>query len=375
MPYPPYLRLVLSAAFLAAMLPPAAAQCPPGYECVNGQCSPSGWQAPTRITLPVAPRRSQQAHPAVFRVVIHDTSRSFSLQTGFLARVFEGDNLAYVATTAHGFTSDSRRIVVYTPAGESFEAVAQEIDHVWDVAILAIRKPSARPLVFARQRPVLRQVLNIGGFVGGKVLKWGRGLVTGWAGPVGDYPMEWFVIGTSAESGQSGGPILDSAGCLVGMICHGDDDTSGVGYWRIEAAIEAAMNDDVQAEVATAAPLPEPPGDEAEAPTPSGSGELAELRKLIEQNAKAIAILSGCVAVPGPDGKPGARGETGLRGERGQPGADGVSPTIDMDQLVAEVIKRLPPIYVRHVDAVTKTETIEEISLGQGFTIFNSKPQ
>lgn len=84
--------------------------------------------------------------------------------------------------------------------------------------------------------------------------------------------------------------------------------------------------------------------------------ELAALRETIEAIQR----------------QPGLQGEQGIQGEAGK---DGTSPVIDYDKLAAEVEQRLKPIYVQHIDEVTGVETVEQIFLGEGFTIRNSIPK
>ena len=46
----------------------------------------------------------------------------------------------------------------------------------------------------------------------------------------------------------------------------------------------------------------------------------------------------------------GPPGDKGATGDKGEQGADGTSPTLDMDKLVAAIIAKLPTVQVHYLD-------------------------
>lgn len=53
------------------------------------------------------------------------------------------------------------------------------------------------------------------------------------------------------------------------------------------------------------------------------------------------------IGVPGPQGVPGPRGTQGVPGRNGADGRDGQDAVVDYEQLISEVINRLPPAYLQ----------------------------
>jgi hypothetical protein len=193
------------------------------------------WGSQCRTAAQCAPKTD---HPSIPRVMIHDSHGSISVLTGCLVRA-SADG-ALVATAAHGFTSDSTKILVLIGA-ERYAGDLAHVDHVWDVALVAIPRPQpAWPFRLATRRPAAGETYHAGGYVRGRALQWNRGRLIGWASPPGDHPADVLVVAVRTSDGQSGGPIIAADGSLAGIISAGDGgETYGPASWRIAAAIEA----------------------------------------------------------------------------------------------------------------------------------------
>ena len=196
--------------------------------------------------------------------------------------------------------------------------------------------------------------------------------------------------------GVSGGPIFSRRLGLISVVTTGIGLTPGRSTevegpalswirsflrrgryaWALDGCVDVAKKS--PPERLPLVPI-EPVKDTASLDLSAVLAELAALRQTIE----AMQLQPGPPGRQGPTGKPGPPGEDGGKGDKGDPGADydfGLETPIDdltdkQIETLAKLAKRLPPIYVRHVDDVTGAETIEVTSLGEGFTIHDTVPE
>jgi len=106
---------------------------------------------------------------------------------------------------------------VYFPDGRIFVGRLDAADKTRDLILLAIRCPTGvRPMPLADRRPAVGEQLITCGY--------GSGRFHVSAGPVTKYvswqengPLGWIQVGSRNVPGDSGGPILDRRGCVVGI--------------------------------------------------------------------------------------------------------------------------------------------------------------
>lgn len=323
----------------------ASGLCPTGQHLIN-QGLASGYYnrgVARGFTNPsIVPAKS---YPVVPKIVIYDKNNSISMQTGCLVWKHDVADLALVVTASHGFTSDSTRVVVWITPTKGYSAEIMKVDHVWDIAILGIRRPKYEVFKASRNRPILGTVMFVGGFVRGKTMRWVRGSLAGWAGPQGNYPQDLLMVnGGTARSGQSGGPVIDTNGILLGIVVAGDNEGMiCVPYFKIAPLVDEVVKECEERGKDKEAHVPDAP-----LPGSGTSGKndtLAEIRELIKQNAEVIAVLVAKKSVLGPQGE---RGPQGPQGPQGVPGAS-FNASMLTDEYIEAIAARLPPVVLQTI--------------------------
>jgi serine protease Do len=158
----------------------------------------------------------------------------------------------YIITNAH-VVRGSTRTVVRLHDGRAVEATVVGIDARTDLAVLRIATTNS-PLPIAcfaeRPPPAGTRVIAIGDPFGleGSV---SAGVISGGGRAFGDTdPIDYIQHDAAVNKGNSGGPLLDEAGCLVGMNSAIPDQTSanaGIGF-AIPAAVVKRVFDAVRRE-------------------------------------------------------------------------------------------------------------------------------
>lgn len=100
-----------------------------------------------------------------------------------------------------------------------------------------------------------------------------------------------------------------------------------------------------------------PPPAPAPAPArPPVAVDDPRIGQLQAEVARLNAIIAKLPAGPaGPPGPVGLMGPRGFSGPTGPPGAPGQTPQINVDQVTAQVIARLPPFYLEFIQADGQT--------------------
>lgn len=153
-------------------------------------------------------------HPAVVRVVVPERDGT-SYGSGTLVAVNESSGL--VVTNWHVVRDGSGPISVYFPDGFYSGAYLLRVDRDWDLAALAIRRPNVQPIPLSTQAPRPGDMLTIAGYGSGSY-RASTGQCTQYVSPGGEQPFEMIELSTPARNGDSGGPILNSRGELVGTL-------------------------------------------------------------------------------------------------------------------------------------------------------------
>lgn len=170
-------------------------------QCPGGVCPPD-WQPAT------APPTVNVPRDAVCRII-----NGSNLGSGTL--VARDSAHGYVLTCAHLFREGARRVMVHFPNGRGYPAELVTQDATHDVALLRISRPEIEPAMFDEQPP--QGVLTACGYGGTGQFHAVRGPIVGAATSAGArYPS--VCLRGSVVPGDSGGPVFNAAGKLVGVV-------------------------------------------------------------------------------------------------------------------------------------------------------------
>jgi len=156
----------------------------------------------------------QQTHPAVVRVIAPEHGGT-SLGSGALVEVTKTHGL--VVTNWHVVRDAAGPVAVVFPDGFRSAATVMKTDRDWDLAALAVWRPSVRPITLATEAPQPGEVLAIAGYGRGRY-RAAAGRCTQYVSPGNNLPFEMVELSTTARNGDSGGPILNSRGELAGVL-------------------------------------------------------------------------------------------------------------------------------------------------------------
>jgi len=249
-----------AAVLLAAVvvLPALPAQMVRG-QCVGGSCMSPQYRQPAATIAPHAKNQPTPAwryeHPTGHRqavVRIHCIDRQVggrterSIGSGVLVRV--GGRL--VVLTARHVVKDAKQIIVELFTKKTHRAVVLHVDATWDCAVLEMegRPEGVEPaeiewgeaatgyqngerLESAGYGPDGKLAVNVGVF---------RGYRRSTA--AGDGHDDWMEISGHARQGDSGGPVFNARGRVVGVLWGTDGETvMCVQPGRLHVVIESAM--------------------------------------------------------------------------------------------------------------------------------------
>ncbi|MBN1393843.1 MAG: trypsin-like peptidase domain-containing protein [Pirellulales bacterium] len=195
--------------------------------------------AVARPTFQAAPTFSQP-HPAVVRVVVPEKDGA-AYGSGTL--VDANEVFGIVATNWHVVRGAAGTIGVIFPDGFRSAATVLRVDRDWDLAALLIWRPKAAPIVVSNRVPRPGDVLTIAGY-GSGAYRAVSGRCTQYLSPVGNFPSEMIELAAPAREGDSGGPILNDRGELVGVLFGSAfGKTSGSHCGRLREFIAAVDGD------------------------------------------------------------------------------------------------------------------------------------
>lgn len=298
--------------------------------CPDGRCK-MPWKQPGRIvsrpTVPV--RRSATPHPSVVRVINRIGNRDEAGSGTYIKPV--GGTHGYVLSCEHLFNEGVGEVVVIFPDGSRFQAKIKAVDRTWDLAVMSIGcKP--RPAVeMATAKPQLGETITFCGYGQGYGLNKYRcrsGKLARFMSPVGLNRYELLDVVGGSRGGDSGGPLFNSAGELVGVLTDtgiAEKKTAGPNCTIINRWLADVLNKKPADPVLAAPSAPQS--------TPSALAklearmddeihrlrfELASLEREVSQLETEVAALKTLGLIPaGIDGKRGPDGKRGLRGVAG----------------------------------------------------------
>lgn len=216
------MKRLLALALLLAAAEPASAQ----LDALNSRFErrrAGGGAFPAAVV-------STRPHPAVCRIIVPNRDGT-SFGTGTLVDVRGKHGL--VLTNWHVVHEASGPIEVVFPDGFRTPGHVHKVDKDWDLAALAVYRPTASPVALSNQVPREGDPLTIAGYGQGDYRA-----VTGrclqFLAPSDNQPFEILELGAAARQGDSGGPIFNSRGELAGVLFgEGDGRTCGSHCGRV----------------------------------------------------------------------------------------------------------------------------------------------
>lgn len=342
---------------VACMGSPAAAQWY-GGGCANGSCG-QGWGqsmpygpspgvavTPPRVTPIVAV--GQELARAIVRVVSHDADGD-SLGTGTVVCA-SGKTLCIV--TAWHVVEGGRSHEVRTSDGRRLQAELCARDEANDLAVLRVEHYGATPVALSDDA---RGMLTAAGYGGDGRLVAYRGPQIRTATAEGANAPSLVMRG-EARGGDSGGPVLNASGALVGVLWG---SARGETYAMFGAPVRAVIRSCCGA-------ADTPPGPPTQEPSAPDGWERVDERLTALETAMArggcsceerwkahglrlVAVESRLDAMAKDQGKAMlaiAAVATQVQTLEQRIEAGGDAPPIDYDKLAAAVLDRLPPLKV-----------------------------
>ncbi|WP_162275862.1 S1 family peptidase [Roseimaritima ulvae] len=355
-----------------------------------------------KVSLSTVPKSVIQAASATVRVRF-PAGNGDNVGTG----VYLGDGL-YLTAFHVGRGTSGKGTVSFRDGGYD-HAVAVKSDPDADLLLLQGSIRAEMPCVALHDANLQQgDMAFLAGTAKGSLDMW-HGPVTGyWDTDTG--ASDWMSIDGSATEGDSGGPVFTETGRLCGVLWGGDGrETMASNCGRIRrfllpwnARLAAWQESQCQGSVCYPSQIPHQQPRQQRLPTapnrqtipstgqptpvpsgvarqPSASPSVPQISDeaiaahLFDQMKNHSALFKGekgDKGEPGPKGDPGPEGQitsqhlksvvfavtdqlrndSNLKGEPGKDGRDGVSPTLDIDAIAAQVLARLPPIPVQTYD-------------------------
>ena len=165
-------------------------------------------------------------------------------EANFRATGFLIDGSGYIVTNAH-VVDDARNIVVQNKKGEQFFAKSIYANKVTDLAILKIDDTSFRkvlnlPYTFPKHSPELGEHIFTLGYPREEVV-YGEGYLSAKSGYFGDTTS--YQISISVNPGNSGGPVVNKNGEIIGIISAKETNADGVVFAIRSKNIYSAIKD------------------------------------------------------------------------------------------------------------------------------------
>jgi S1-C subfamily serine protease len=177
---------------------------------------------PANQLQPVA-KNQQQPHPSVVRVQVPLAEGRVAFGSGVLVAPDT------VLTNWHVVNEAVGPPTVYFPGQPAITGSVLKTDRVWDLAAITVAQTSAQPVRIAQQPAKVGDPLTIIGYGPEGVYRAASGRCSSYGAPGAGLPNEFFEISTAARSGDSGGPVLNAAGELAGVLNGSDHRASTIG--------------------------------------------------------------------------------------------------------------------------------------------------
>lgn len=180
----------------------------PGEGCSGGRCVPGGDR-----------EQLAAAHPAVARVIV-SAGATCAYGTGTL--IAQTADRAWLLSCAHLFDGLSCRVQVLFPHRQVYTGRLAGIDRTWDLALVELPPVAVEPVRLAPEAPQAGQWLTACGYGPDGQFRCVRGQLRGYVATERTGRFETLSLSGAARQGDSGGPVFNEAGQLVGVIWGSD---------------------------------------------------------------------------------------------------------------------------------------------------------
>lgn len=177
-------------------------------QCVGGQCTIGPPPAAVRVVHTLGPCRNYGSG-----TIVHDDGQR-----------------AVVLSCAHLFREGTGQVHVHLRDGRTLAAIPKAVDMTWDLSALEIDSPGIAPIDLAAAVPLPGQRLQSCGFGPNGVYQCNTGTVQGYTRASNTQTSETLCLTGSARDGDSGGPVLNLQGELVGVLWGTDGRTVHATY-------------------------------------------------------------------------------------------------------------------------------------------------
>lgn len=258
--------------------------------------------------------------------------KNMYLGTGIL--VAKNNNTGIILTVAHIF-KELGKITVTFPGGKTYVARVELVDAKWDLAALVIARPDAEPVKFSDKDPRVGDRVFAGGFGGNGRWAWVPGPIKGYVSPSTAPEAKWIAWNGSAREGDSGGPVVNKAGQIVGIVSGvARDNTFSTGPFLglIKTFLRKVFGRLIRRQRPRPAPVPAPRQSPQQDPIPPAKSPAA--------SSEEPKIKVGPPEKKSP-AKPEKKAEEDLR-------------NISVDRIAAEVAKRIKDKIPAAAGVITK---------------------
>jgi serine protease Do len=189
-----------------------------GYLLMQNNNSLENTRREVEVNSPKAPLPGVKTHPV-------------SSPADYAATAFMISTKGYLVTAKH-IVDDADEIMVENGEGELFSAIVVYMDPRRDLAFLRIKdtnfvKPAALPYAFVQSNADLGDKVFTLGFPQNKIV-YDEGVMSGRLGYEGDTSS--CQVSLSVNGGNSGGPLFDDKGNVIGMIFGKERNKDRVGF-------------------------------------------------------------------------------------------------------------------------------------------------
>ncbi|MEP6950678.1 MAG: trypsin-like peptidase domain-containing protein [Ginsengibacter sp.] len=165
-------------------------------------------------------------------------------EANFRATGFLVDGSGYIVTNAH-VVNNARNIIVENKKGDQFFAKAVYVNKITDLAILKIsdtsfKKVTNLPYTFPKSSTELGEHIFTLGYPREEIV-YGEGYLSAKSGLFGDTTS--YQISISVNPGNSGGPVINKNGEIIGIISSKETNADGVVFAIKSKNIYNALKD------------------------------------------------------------------------------------------------------------------------------------